>query len=175
MSAAVKILAIPSNALVVLVGAAGAGKSTFANAHFQATEILSSDFFRALVSDDAGSQEATADAFDLLHSVLAKRLRRGKLCVVDATNVSAEHRARLVEQARRFARPAIAIVFDTPAELCVARAAGRSDRIVRADIVSQQLANLNRGFDGGVEGFSQVFRLNPTDRIGIQRTISYSS
>jgi protein phosphatase len=165
----VTILEIPSSALVVLVGVAGAGKSTFARAHFLSTEILSSDFFRGMVSDDEGAQEATADAFDLLHSALKKRLLRGKLCVVDATNVRAEQRARLIEQARRFARPAVAIVLETAEDVCVERAAKRANRMVRAEVVWHQLNDLESGFDGPGEGFSKVFRLKTADQIEIRR------
>ena len=163
-------LDIPASALVVLVGAAGSGKSTFARDHFRPTEILSSDFFRGMVSDDEGEQEATADAFALLHSVLEKRLRRGKLCVVDATNVRAEHRQRLIEQARQFARPVVAIVLETPEDVCIDRAAGRATRMVRAEVILQQLADLKQDFRGSGEGFSAVFRLKAADQIEIRLT-----
>ncbi|MBC8140460.1 MAG: AAA family ATPase, partial [Armatimonadetes bacterium] len=67
---------LPDFALVVLIGASGAGKSTFARAHFLPTETLSSDTFRALVGDDETDQSTTADAFDALHYLAALRLKR---------------------------------------------------------------------------------------------------
>ena len=68
-------LTIPEFALVVLVGASGSGKSTFAEKHFGPFATISSDFCRGLVSDDPNSQVATKDAFDLLHTIAASRLK----------------------------------------------------------------------------------------------------
>src|SRR3954465_11363914 len=95
-----RTIELPELALVALVGASGSGKSTLARQHFLPTEVLSSDFFRGLVSDDENDQAATPDAFDALYYLLEKRLARGKLTVVDATNGRAEDRKRLVEQAQ---------------------------------------------------------------------------
>src|SRR5215213_7511255 len=89
-------LSIPNLSLVVLVGPSGSGKSTFARKHFLPTEVLSSDVCRGLVSDNENNQSATNDAFDVLHYVAAKRLARGLLTVVDATNVQEEARKPLV-------------------------------------------------------------------------------
>ena len=68
------MIKIPELSLVLLVGPSGCGKSTFARKHFKPTEVLSSDYCRGLVSDDENSQEATKDAFDVLHYIAAKRL-----------------------------------------------------------------------------------------------------
>ena len=75
-------IALPVDALVVLVGIAGAGKTTFAARHFAPTQVLSSDAMRALVADSPTAQGATDDAFEILHRLLEMRLRRGRLTVV---------------------------------------------------------------------------------------------
>jgi predicted kinase len=116
---------IPADALVLLVGVAGAGKTTFARRHFRPTEILSSDAMRAMIADDPSAQNATDDAFQLLHQVLAMRLTRGRLTVVDATNVEAWARAELLTVGKRHRRPAVAIVLDLPLEIAIERNAAR--------------------------------------------------
>src|SRR6478672_4053596 len=95
-------ITIPELSLVVLIGPSGCGKSTFARTHFRSSEVLSSDFCRALVSDDENNQAATKDAFEVLHFIAAKRLAAGKLTVVDATNVQTEARKPLVTLARQY-------------------------------------------------------------------------
>jgi len=123
-----RTLEIPELSLVVLVGASGSGKSTFARTHFLPTEIVSSDFCRGLVSDDENAQDATSDAFDLLHYIAGKRMARGRLTVVDATNVQPEARKPLVALARQHHFLPVAIVFDLPERLCQDRNRDRPDR-----------------------------------------------
>lgn len=121
-------LLLPARALVLLVGISGSGKSTFAARHFRPTQVLSSDALRAMVADDPNDQSATEAAFELLHTAASLRLARGRLTVVDATNVERWARARLVALARRFSRPAAAIVLDLPVEVALARNLVRTDR-----------------------------------------------
>src|SRR5881392_3335896 len=102
-------LEIPELSLVVLVGPSGSGKSSFARRHFLPTEVLSSDVCRALVSDNEVDQSATQDAFELLHYLAGKRLARGRLTVVDATNVQPDSRKPLVALARAHHCLAVAI------------------------------------------------------------------
>ena len=105
---------IPELSLVVVIGPSGSGKSTFARKHFKPTEVLSSDYWRALVADDENDQTVTNEAFDILHYIATKRLACGRLTVVDATNVKTEDRKPLVELARRHHCLPVAIVFDLP-------------------------------------------------------------
>ena len=77
-------ITVPEFSVILLVGASGSGKSTFARRHFLPTEIVSSDVCRGLVSDDENSLAATADAFALLQTLLELRLKGRRLTVVDA-------------------------------------------------------------------------------------------
>lgn len=147
-------LAIPADALVMLIGPSGSGKSTFAARHFLPTEVLSSDQMRALVSDNPHDQTATDDAFELLHTTLAMRLARRRLTVIDATNVEGWARQQPLAIARRQRRPAVAIVFALPLEVCLAHNLARESRRPPASIrrqyrwLSDTLATLEAdGFD----------------------------
>jgi protein phosphatase len=73
---------IPELSLALLVGASGAGKSYFALRQFLASEVVSSDVCRGLVSDDETNQDATKDALELLHVIAGQRMARGRLTVI---------------------------------------------------------------------------------------------
>jgi len=141
----------------VLIGVSGSGKSTLARRLFKPTEILSSDTCRGWVSDDENSQEATGDAFDVLHAVARKRLARGLLTVVDATNVRAEDRKPLVQLAREFHCLPIALVVNTPERTCHERNASRPDRNFGPHVIRNQRISLRRGLRNlDREGFRRV-------------------
>jgi protein phosphatase len=152
--------------MVVLVGPSGAGKSTFARHHFAPTQVLSSDAFRGMVSDDPKDQAATDGAFELLHAALALRLARGRLTVVDATNVEGFARDHLLAQARRHRRPAVAIVFDLPLPICLERAAARTDHPVPAAAVRRHHARMHASLDRlAAEGFESIVVLSSVDQV----------
>ena len=161
---------IPADALVLLVGVAASGKSTFARRHFAATEVLSSDALRAMITDDPGAQGATDDAFDLLHRILAMRLRRGRLTVVDATNVEDWARAELVAVARRHRRPAVAIVLDLPLALAIERNAARGAPRPPPAALRRQHRWLGNSLPSlADEGFEAVHHLRSADEIDAAR------
>jgi len=156
------VIELPEPCVVVLIGAAGAGKSTFAARHFAQTEVLSSDAFRAMVSGAESDQRATRTAFSILHRQLAKRLLAGRTSVVDATNVTPYARRAVLRAAAASRTPVVAIVFELDARLVLDRNAARIGRVVPEEIVRHQLEHLGRATAPGVleaEGFAVVHRI----------------
>ncbi|MFF4437812.1 polynucleotide kinase-phosphatase [Streptomyces sp. NPDC001621] len=153
-----RVLPVTDLSLVVLVGASGSGKSTFARRNFKPTEVISSDFCRGLVSDDENDQSATRDAFDVLHYIAGKRLAAGRRTVVDATSVQSDARKQLVELARRYDVLPIAIVLDMPEEVCAERNAARTDRAdMPRRVIQRHIRELRRSLRHlEREGFRKV-------------------
>ncbi|MCL2774168.1 MAG: polynucleotide kinase-phosphatase [Oscillospiraceae bacterium] len=157
---------IPELAVVALVGASGSGKSTFAKAHFKLTEVLSSDYFRALISDDENNQEVTAQAFDALYYIANKRLEFGLLTVIDATNVQKDSRASILRLAREQNCHAVAIVLDIPEKICRERNEKRPDRNFGNHVITKQSVQLKQSIKFlKKEGFRYVFVLKSEDEI----------
>ncbi|MGW5652997.1 polynucleotide kinase-phosphatase [Streptomyces humi] len=162
-----RVLPVTDLSLVVLVGASGSGKSTFARRHFKPTEVISSDFCRGLVSDDENDQSASADAFDVLHYIAGKRLAAGRRTVVDATSVQQDSRSRLIDLARQYDVLPVAIVLDVPEEVCVERNAARSDRAdLPRRVVQRHIRELRRSVRHlEREGFRKVHVLRGVEEI----------
>jgi protein phosphatase len=159
-------ITIPELSLVVLIGPSGCGKSSFGTKHFLPTEIVSSDACRGLVSDNENDQSATNDAFDLLHAIVRKRLGRGKLTVIDATNVQPEARKSLVELAREYHVLPVAVVFDLPERLCQDRNVSRPDRQFGPHVVRNQVQQMRRSLRGlEREGFRYVHKLSSPEEV----------
>jgi predicted kinase len=163
----VTTILVPDPSLVLLIGAAGAGKTTFAARHFAPDEILSSDAYRALVSGDEGNQAASRVAFRILHRELERRLGAGLLTVIDATNATPRNRAQLLDRARAAGVPAVALVFALPAAVVLDRNATRSRR-VDEDVVRHQLEQVAVAAADGVlvgEGCAMVSILRTPEAV----------
>jgi len=159
-------ITIPELSLVVLIGPSGCGKSTFARKHFKPTEVLSSDFCRALVSDDENNQAATKDAFQVLHFIAAKRLAAGKLTVVDATNVQLESRKPLVQLARDYHVLPVALVLNLNDRICQDRNRNRADRNFGPHVIRQQSQQLRRSIRNlKREGFRHIYEFSTPEEV----------
>jgi predicted kinase len=162
----VPLVEIPEPALVALVGISGSGKSTFARRNFAATQVLSSDAFRAMVADDENNIAATDDAFDILYSVAGKRLRAGRLTVIDATTVQLHAQQAVLQIAREYGVAPVAIVLDVPVSVCWQRTQARTDRIITRQVLARQHRDLRRSIDQlATTGFRPTYVLTGVEEV----------
>ncbi|NQZ58530.1 MAG: AAA family ATPase, partial [Lentisphaeraceae bacterium] len=150
-------ITLPSPALIVLVGPSCSGKSTFAKRHFKDTEVISSDYCRAMIGDDENDMDTTDAAFRVLHKIVDERLKYGKLTVVDATNIRSEDRRQLVSLARQNDFFSVALVFKLEQSVLRERHKLRTDRDFEFTAIKRQVAVMGRRFKVlKREGFRQV-------------------
>ncbi|HEU4336042.1 MAG TPA: LLM class flavin-dependent oxidoreductase [Nocardioides sp.] len=133
---------LPDPALVVLVGASGSGKSTWATARYRAEEVVSSDALRGVLGSGPHDLDASTDAFAVLETIVAARLGRGLTTVVDTLGLDATRRRAWLEAARAAGLPAVAVVLDTPDAECRRRNGARS-RPVPAAVLTAQLRSVH--------------------------------
>lgn len=175
-----KTIQIPELSLVVLIGATGSGKSSFARKHFKPTEIVSSDACRGLVSDDENNQAASADAFALARYITGLRLKNGLVTVIDATNVQEEARKDWIKLAKEYHCLPVAIILNMPEKVCAQRNALRPDRNFGAHVIPQHISQLKRSFKKlKYEGFRHIIELRSPDEVdaitGIVRDPLYNN
>ena len=157
---------LPDFCLVVLIGASGSGKSTFARKHFLPTEVISSDRCRGMVADDENDQTATGAAFDLVHFIAEQRLAARRLTVIDATSVRPEDRKHYVTIARKYHALPVAIVVNPGEDICHERNRTRPDRQFGPHVVRNQTRALKRGIRGlAREGFRQIYEFRSVAEI----------
>ncbi|WP_327332946.1 AAA family ATPase [Streptomyces anulatus] len=146
--------------LVVAVGPPASGKSTAVARWFPATWRVSLDAYRGWLTDSEADQGASEEALAIRALVLEGRLRRGLTTVCDSTSITPAARADLLARAGAFNRPAVAILFDTPLEVCEARNAAR-ERTVRIDVLREMHSQLPDAEQLLGEGFTAVHHIVP--------------
>lgn len=154
--------------ILVLCGPAACGKSTFARRHFRPTQIISSDWARALVSDDERDQRFNAQAFALVHFLVEQRLTVNRLCVVDSTALTSQARKDLLDLARKCQVPSTVIVFNVPLETCVKRDEKRERSVGVAIVERQYEAFVQAKGTIRQEGFDHVVELQDGDLEKVQ-------
>ncbi len=168
-----KSLRLLRPSIVVLCGPAACGKSTFAERHFRATQIISSDWARARIADDDRDQRYNAQAFALVHFLIEQRLTVNRLCVVDSTALGASARKELLDLAKKFQVPATLILFNVPLETCIQRDAKR-ERSVGQSIVERQYQAFEQSKETiRQEGFDQVVEFQEGDLEKVQIEILF--
>lgn len=158
------MLRLPTRCLVVLIGPSCSGKSTWASRSFRDGQVVASDDLRAMVGESRHDQRAGTDAFDLLDRIVAARLKRRLLTVIDTTGLEADRRAGWVAAAHRHDLPAVALRLTTPAKVVRARNRARTPS-VPAGVLSRQIrtADLVTPDLLASEGFDEVHDIDPDD------------
>src|SRR6478672_5017465 len=96
---------LPDPALVVLVGAAGSGKSHWDSSRYRSAEVVSSDALREVVGSGPADLDASVDSFDLLDRMVAARAGRRLTVVVGTLGLDASRRAAYHAVARSAGLP----------------------------------------------------------------------
>ncbi|MEH7745563.1 polynucleotide kinase-phosphatase [Neobacillus drentensis] len=134
---------LPYAGIVLFVGPSNSGKTTLLNRlvhekKILASEVVSSDQFRVLVSDvefitwnQRPKDEADAlfdeyyrisnEAFDAMEYLIGKRCRLNKLTIIDATHLKEEDRERYLHLGKKYHVPVIAIVLNVTEKELISR------------------------------------------------------
>ncbi|MCL6635386.1 MAG: AAA family ATPase, partial [Peptococcaceae bacterium] len=142
--------------LLVLCGAPGCGKSTFASRFFRDTVTVSSDRCRALVSDHETNMAASREAFKLFRFTIERRLALGRFTVADSTAVTRRARRELLRIGRKYGFHVALLVFNVPLDTCLARNAGRDRRVIHPVIAGMQKMLRRTLYTAHEEGFDSV-------------------
>ena len=143
----------------MLVGVAGAGKSTFAQLQRQSIEdrtgvecvICSSDAIRGELWGDESDQREPNKVFQVMLARTRKALSEGKSVIYDAANIEEKYRVQILQQIYKFDCKKICDVFITKPETCIARQSLRARKVPEYVIWRQikkfQTPNYYEGWD----------------------------
>ncbi len=148
--------------LVMLVGASGAGKSTWAGERLRASEIVSSDDLRGIVGSSRHDLGASDDAFAALDLIVAARTSRRLTTVVDTLGLDPSRRRLVLDQAQRVGLTALAVVFDTDPALCRARNRERAVPVPAPALTSQLRRMGDVHAELAAEGWDRVISVTTT-------------
>lgn len=142
-----------TNALVMMVGLSGSGKSFFAKqlAKEKNMKIFSSDDLREELYGDAMIQADQNKLFNELHRRIKVALQRGESVIYDATNIKRKFRQQFIKEVRTYVGFVEAMVVLTPFHKCVEYNNAR-ERVVPESVIRRQLEGFNmptieEGFD----------------------------
>lgn len=159
------MLELPSPCLVVMVGPAGSGKSSWA-AEQLADQVVSSDALRALVGEGEHDLRASAAAFDLLDTIVEQRLKRRLTTVIDSLGNDAARRAQWRKLAADNGIPSIAVLLDVPPARVRKQNRARTPRVPDA-VLARQLARWPQVIEDVLgEPFDQHHRMQVDERAG---------
>lgn len=159
-------ITLPEYSLIVLIGASGSGKTTFARKHFGSNEILSVREFGEMVGQPDNQEQNDEDALEAMNFVVDKRMKNRVLTIIDAPHINQVDRKHLRQIAKKYHARLVAIALDLPEEVCLARNQQEPERSVPRSILRHQIENLNKNVHRlQSEGFRYVYHLKSVEEI----------
>src|SRR5580692_8845932 len=104
--------------LIVLVGAPGSGKTTWARGNGPGAVHVSQDGLIEAITPDGFDHAYRPVYHEAENAVARAALDSGYTVIVDRTNRTKEHRRRWIQLAREALSPAVAVVMTTPEAVC---------------------------------------------------------
>lgn len=145
---------MPENNLIMLVGLAGSGKTSFAQSVINGHDdfvIHSSDDLRKELYGDENHQANNNEVFTELHRRIKEDLRNGKNVVYDATNLNRKRRMSFLYEIRSIPCKKIASLIMTEFNRCLEQNLSRERTIPESAIYRQyclwQPVSIYEGFN----------------------------
>jgi len=117
--------------LIVVSGLPGTGKSYFSNKLAERLPflVLESDVLRRTLSPSPSySPQESARLFQALHHLIEKLLKKGICLILDATNLSEQHREHLYSITDRLGVKLVLVRVESPPEVARERLKARQER-----------------------------------------------
>lgn len=140
--------------LIMLIGAAGSGKSTLGRQLYwenKDTVMISSDSIRLELFGDENDQTHNPEVFDEMKRRTRARLKEDKIVIYDATNLSSKRRANFLKQLSDLDIEKECIVVMTSFDDCVKRQYERMrnvpEEVIRKQIKQFQCPDYWEGWD----------------------------
>lgn len=115
--------------LFIMRGASCSGKDSFIKKNFTDHTVLSSDWYRKVLTNDESNQQQNGLVFDTMRQILEIRLKnRVPYTVINATNLKMKSISEFMVLARKFGEKVTVISIDPPTvEELHRRSCGRSE------------------------------------------------
>jgi predicted kinase len=126
--------------VTLMYGPSGSGKSTWARerAAEQGAELIRLDALRAQIRGKEGDQRANGQVIQMAREQLKACLRAGRPVVWDATSLRREHRAAVLETARRYGAHTTLAVMHVGWSVAAERNRARAESVPEAALARQR-------------------------------------
>lgn len=115
--------------LFIMRGTSCSGKDTLIEKHFEAHTVLSSDWYRKVLTNDITNQQQNGIVFDTIHKLVEARLKnRLPYTVLNATNLKMKSSSDVLDIAEKYGENVTVISIDPPeVEELIRRSKARSE------------------------------------------------